>query len=511
MRSYILITLTFIITPLMLACERSAIVPSNTLVMGVESGPRLLDPRLYTDAMSYKIGDLIFNGLVKRSKDFSIVPDLASKWETPTNTRYVFSLRNGIKFHNGAPLTSYDIKYAFEYVLVPENKSPWKGVFEVIASISTPDPMTVVFDLKRPSAPFLGNLTMGITPNGSGVEMANKPIGTGPFKFVDYKTEERLTLKAFQNYFDGAPKLDGVILKIIPDETVRVLELEKGGLHLLINPITPDILPRFRKNKSLKVVTALGTNYSYLGFNLRDSLAGQLAVRRAIAYALDRESVIHYILRGLAKSATGPLSKASSYFYGHVATYEHNPALAKKILDEAGYRDPDGNGPKLRFTLQYSTSQNELRKRIAEIFQWQLSKIGIGLDIRSYEWGTFYSNIKKGNFQMFSLTWVGIVDPDILHYMFHTSSFPPYGANRGRYENSVVDDLSDLGRITFGNERKAVYSQIQSVLAHDLPYVSLWHSVNVAVMNNQVSGFVLAADENLKFLANVTLMPGVGY
>ena len=95
--------------------------------------------------------------------------------------------------------------------------------------------------------------------------------------------------------------------------------------------------------------------------------------------------------------------------------------------------------------------------------------------------------------------------------MFHTSSFPPYGANRGRYENSVVDDLSDLGRITFGNERKAVYSQIQSVLAHDLPYVSLWHSVNVAVMNNQVSGFVLAADENLKFLANVTLMPGVGY
>jgi peptide/nickel transport system substrate-binding protein len=488
-------------------CHKRETVPVNTLVVGLESGPRLLDPRLYTDAAASKIGDLLFNGLVKRGEDFSIAPDLAESWETPAPTRYVFHLRPGVHFHNGRRFTSEDVKAAFEFVLDSKHKSVWRSSFLVVDSIATPDDSTVIFNLKEPSAPFLGALTMGITPAGTGEEMAVSPIGTGPFKFVDYKTEDRLILNRNDRYFDGPPELNGIIFRIIPDETVRTLALEKGSVQLIMNPITPDILPRFRGNPELKVVTRLGTNYSYLGFNLEDPVTGKLAVRRAVAHAIDRRGIITHILKGLAKLAAGPLSQAMEFYEEDLKSYEYDPAKARALLDEAGFKDPDGSGgPKMRFTLKYSTSTNELRKLIAEALQWQLGKAGIGLDIRSYEWGTFYSNIKKGNFQIFSLTWVGIADPDILFYIFNSSSIPPDGANRGRYRNARVDELTELGRVSFGDKRRAVYSEVQKILAEELPYVSLWHSVNVAVMDRRVTGFVLAPDENLKSLRNVRLI-----
>ncbi len=487
------------------ACHKPEPPLRNYLYIGLESGPRHFDPRLSTDAASSKMSDLLYNGLVKRNDDFTISGDLAQSWENPTPTRYIFHLRDDVLFHDGRKFSSKDIKSAIEFVLDPENKSPYKSSFDVVESVTTPDDRTVIFNLKEPSAPFLGNLTLGITPAGAGNEIAEQPIGTGPFGFVEYKTEERVVLKRHDQYFDGAPRLDGVVFKVVPDETVRTLELEKGSIHIITNPISPDILPRFRENDRLNVVTRLGTNYSYLGFNLEDELAGNHAVRRAIAYAIDRDKIIEHILKGLAKPASGMISESSTFFEKDVVSYEYDPEKAKAVLDGAGFVDPDGDGPKMRFTLHYSTSQNELRKRIAEVFQWQLGKVGVGLDIRSSEWGAFYANIKKGNFQLFSLTWVGIADPDIFYYIFHSGSAPPDGANRGRYRNDEIDRLAEKGRVTFGDERKAIYSKAQKILAGDLPYVSLWHSVNVAVMSKKVRGFELAPDENLKSVRNVYL------
>lgn len=497
--------LLLLIFSVLAACHKPETPPPNTLVIGVESGPVMLDPRLATDAAASKAGDLMFNGLVRRNDDFSIGPDLAESWETPDALTYVFHLKRDVVFHNGKKLTSADVKATYEFILNEKNSSALRGSFEVIESINIQDERTVVFRLKEPSAPFLGSLTVGIVPEGAGREMNDAPIGTGPFRFTEYKIDERLRLEKFAGYFEGPPKLDGVEFRILPDETVRVLELERGSIHMIMNPITPDILPRFRRDKSLRVMTRLGTNYSYLGFNLKDRITGNQAVRLAIAYAIDRESVIKHILKGLAEPATGPVSPASPYYEGDVAVYEYNPEKARRILDEAGFKDPDGEGPAARFTLRYSTSQNELRKRIAEVFQWQLREVGIELDIRSYEWGTFYADIKKGSFQMYSLTWVGIADPDILYYIFHSSSMPPDGANRGRYENPTIDELAERGRVTFGEERKKIYSKAQKILAEDLPYVSLWYSVNVAVVNRCVEGFKVAPDENLKSLKGVRL------
>jgi peptide/nickel transport system substrate-binding protein len=187
-----------------------------------------------------------------------------------------------------------------------------------------------------------------------------------------------------------------------------------------------------------------------------------------------------------------------------VKTYQYDPKIAKKLLDKAGYPDPDGDGPEPRFTLSYKTSQNELRKLIAEVFQEQLREIGIKIIIKSYEWGTFFSDIKSGNFQIYSLTWVGINDPDIFHYTFHSESYPPKGANRGKYSNKDIDELIDKGRKKINIEaRKKIYSLIQKKLSKEIPYVSLWFATNIAVMSKEVQGFQLYPDESLNSIKNV--------
>ena len=184
--------------------------------------------------------------------------------------------------------------------------------------------------------------------------------------------------------------------------------------------------------------------------------------------------------------------------------YDYNPELSKKLLDEAGY--PMSKETGIRFKLTFKTSQNELRKRIAEVFQEQLRKVGIEMEIRTYEWGTFFSDIKSGNFQIFSLTWVGVSDPDIFHYMFHSSSFPPDGANRVRYSNPQIDSLLEHGRVTLQQEkRKEIYSKIQKTISEELPYINLWHSVNVAVMKKNIDGFTLYPDEDMASLKNVLI------
>ena len=202
--------------------------------------------------------------------------------------------------------------------------------------------------------------------------------------------------------------------------------------------------------------------------------------------------------------ATGVLSPLNWSYEPAVEVYGYDPEKAKRLLDEAGYRDPDGPGPAKRFTLTYKTSQNELRRRIGEAIQGLLGEVGIDVKMRSYEWGTFFSDIRKGNFQIYTLTWVGITDPDIYYYLFHSKSIPPDGANRGAYLNPEMDLLIERGRVLQDREeRKEVYGRIQKILARDLPYVSLWNEVNVVVVDPRVRGFVLRPDGDFLSLKDV--------
>jgi peptide/nickel transport system substrate-binding protein len=501
---------TFLLILFPSGCSKKKLADNNTLIIAIESNPTNLDPRFSMDAVSAKITRLIFNGLLRRNENMELISDLAERWEMQNDVTYMFYIKKGIKFHDGIKLTSKDVKYTYESILDPATKSPKRGGYDRIKEIRTPDDYTVIFILKEPFAPFLDNMTLGIIPEHTakkrGSDFSSYPVGTGPFIFKEWTQDEKVILSANSNHFEGSPKINGVIYKIIPDETIRVLELEKGDVQLFMNPITPDILPRFEKNPELKVIKKTGTNYSYIGFNLNDPILKNLKVRQAIAHAIDRDGICKYILKELAKKSDGILTSYNWAYEPDLKIYEYNPEFSKKLLDEAGY--PVSKETGMRFKLTFKTSQNELRKRIAEVFQEQLRKVGIKMEIRTYEWGTFFSDIKSGNFQVFSLTWVGISDPDIFHYMFHSSSFPPDGANRVRYSNPEIDNLLEQGRVTLQQEkRKEIYSKIQKIISEELPYINLWHSVNVAVMKKNIEGFVLYPDEDMVSLKNINIIP----
>lgn len=497
----------FVAAVLSAACSRVPL-PPDTVVIGVETGPATLDPRFAADAVSVNACSLIHAGLMRRDENMALRPYLAESVERKDPVTYVIRLRAAVRFHDDRELTSADVRYTLESILNGVPSSPLKGQLGDVASVENPDPLTVVVKLKTPFAPFAGNLTFGIVPTGSG-DLSRNPVGAGPFRFVSYERGQRLELTRSPVFFGEKPKLAGVIFKVVPDETVRLLELENGNVHIVTSPITPAVLPWLEKQKNITALKRAGSNVSYIGFNLRDRYLKDARVRRAIAHAIDRNAIITHLLKGQALKTETLVASANPFHAAGLAERRYDPAESKRLLDEAGYSDP-GNGVP-RFTLVYKTSKNPTRQKIAEIFAQYLRAVGIGMEIKSFEWGTFFADIKSGNFQMYSLTWVGMVDPDILRFIFHSTSAPPDGANRGGYENHRVDELLDAGRgQADADRRKEIYGEVQAILSEELPYITLWTSVNVAAVNRRVKGFVVYPDESLDSLARVTLSPENG-
>jgi peptide/nickel transport system substrate-binding protein len=469
-------------------------------VVGLEAAPTNLDPRLATDAYSERIDQLIFNGLVRRTPQGETVPDLADRWEVKADRVYTFHLRPGVRFQDGTALTSDDVRYTFESLLSPAFASPYKKDYAVIDRIETPDPATVRFVLKEPFAPFLLNLTRGIVPRHlaetAGKNFSSEPLGTGPFLFTRWIPDQAVELTANPSYYEGAPKIQKVIFRIIPEESTRLLELLAGSVDFLENALSPDLLDRIEQTPGLAVYSGKGNSYSYMGFNLADPILKDLRVRRAIAMAIDREGIIKNILRGTAEPATGLLPPGHWAYDPDVRSYPYAPREAKRLLSEAGYRLP--------LRLSFKTSQNELARRIAEAIQHQLAGAGIEIDLRTYEWGTFYADIKAGNFQLYTLSWVGVNDPDLYYMTCHSESLPPAGANRGRYIDPEMDRWLIEGRKTLDRNRRArIYAEVQKRAAERLPYVSLWYTKNIVVMKRNIKGFLLYPGGDLISLKRV--------
>ena len=483
--------------------------PSNMLVVAVESSPMTLDPRFATDAYSERLTQLLYGSLVRVDAALQVVPELAESWSRPDPLTYRFVLRRGVKFHDARELTAEDVRYTFASILDPATASPYRSLYGMIDRMTVRGPYEIEFHLSKPHAPFLVNLVRGIVPAHLAVkreEFARRPVGSGPFRLVRWAPDERVELAAFGDYYGGAPVIDGVTVRIIPDETIRLLELQKGNVDFVQNAVTPEVLPLLAGSGRFHVVTSPSATYTYLGFNLRDPHLADVRVRRAIAAAIDRSTIIRTLLGGLADEATGLLPPAHWAYEPGVTRYDYDPARARRLLDEAGLVDPDGAGPKPRLSLTLDTSQNELARRIAEVIQQQLAQIGIDLTIRSHEWGAFYADIKAGRFQLYTLSWVGVVEPDLYYEIFHSSSLPPAGSNRNGYINPAVDRLLERGRLTDSiTERRAVYGEIQRIVAGDLPYVSLWYPRNVVVLSERVEGFVPSPSGDWSALARVRL------
>jgi len=486
--------------------------PPGYLVIGIESNPTHLDPRYATDANSARIGALIFNSLTRMDGKFRFQPHLAERWEVVDDLTYLFHLRRGVTFHNGKPLTAEDVKFTYESVLDPKNRSPKRARLAVLKAVDHLGPYLVRFRLNASYAPFLESSTLGIVPAGfpAGTGPGETTlVGSGPFSLERFQPSEKVVLKANPSYWEGKPPVPGLVFKIIPDAVVRALEFKKGAIDFLQNDIEPDMLPWLRDNTAASISVNQGTTFHYIGMNLDHPVLRIREVRQAIAHAVDREAIIRHLLKGLATPATGLLSPFHWAYEPSVPLLTHDPEEAKRLLDRAGFRDPDGEGPLPRFKLSYKTTTLDLSRRIAEAFKEQLGRVGIELEVRSYEWGTFYGDIKKGNFHLYSLAWVGVADPDIYHNLFHSMSIPPQGNNRGRYRNPEVDRLLEEGRRSLDpQERKRIYGKVQKILAHELPYIPLWWSKNVVVMKPIIQGFVPYPDGDLISFKNVSFSPG---
>jgi len=480
----------------------------NTLVMIIESSPTNLDPRVGIDAYSERIDNLLFDDLLDRDEHLNVKPGLADRWDIPDPLTYVFHLHSGVKFHNGAALTSRDVKWTFDSLLQGKIRSTKAAAFRYVDRVEAPDDSTVVFHLKEPFATLLWNLSdgaMGIVPYGSLAEISAQPIGSGPFRFISAEPDKEVIIERNPDYWHDPPRLERVRFMVVPDGTTRALELRKGSADLEINALTPDMVVTLEREPALDVLRGPGTVLQYMGFNFRDPVLKDVRVRQALAYAIDRRPMLEYLWRGFAQPADSILPKQSWAYTNKVQTYNYDPERAREILDAAGYRPMSG----VRFHLVMKTSTDENTRLMVAVLQQQLRDVGIQLDIRTYEFATFFADVSKGAFQLYSLRWVGgNEDPDIFEYAFHSNKFTPNGANRSFYSNPKVDALIDKARAELDQRKRAEsYAEIQRILAEDLPSLNLWYLDNVLVHTRRVKNLSLNPPGNYDFLKTAELSP----
>jgi peptide/nickel transport system substrate-binding protein len=516
--------LLFILTSFLLcfviSCSHPTKFDPSSLTFLIEANPVNLDPRFATDGQSQRLDGLIFSGLLARDAQMNLHGDLAESWQTPDPLTYVFHLKPNIHFHDGRPLTAADVKSTFNFILNPANKSPKRGGFRMIEKIETPDPLTVVFHLKEPYASFLWNLipsAAGIVPSNAASDFSRHPIGSGPFCFVSQSQDDEVVLARNPSYLAVAPEINrasGFVLtnpevktirfRIVPDAVVRALELRKGSADLEMSSLSADLIPVLVRRPSLALSERPGTNFAYLGINFQYPLLAKREVREALAFATDREALVKFLLHGQARVAHGILPPNHWAYEPNVTQYPANTARAEKLLDAAGY--PRGaNG--IRFHLTLETSTEEQARLIGAALQEQWGKAGIDLELRPLELATLLSDSIHGNFQLTFLRWVGANnDPDVFEFVFSSKRFPPDGANRGHYRNPRIDALTDQIRVEMDQEkRKALCSEVQKILADDLPYIPMWFTDVVSVHRRELGDLQLSPTGDYDFLT--TLRP----
>jgi peptide/nickel transport system substrate-binding protein len=497
-----------LIAPLL--CALAALTACSTgrqegdaIVVAMTNSAINLDPRIGADDASQKAHQLLYNSLVKIDATLKVVPELAESLERPDDLTYVATLRHGVRFHDGAGLTANDVAYTFRSFLDPAFRGR-SGAYTNVKSVEIVDPYTVAFHLKSPSASFPINLVMGIVKDGSGASNARAPIGTGPYKLQSFKPDDRLVLTRFDAYFEGPAKNSGIVLKVVPDDTMRGLELRKGAVDLVVNDVAPDIVWQMQREGKLQIATGPGTDYAYIGLNLKDPLLQRIELRKAIGYAIDRDAIVKYLRRGFASTAVGIVPPMSWAFQREVFDFRYDPAEARRLLDAAGFQDPDGDGPRPRLTLTLKTSTAEMYRVQAAAIQQDLARVGIGVAVRSQEFATLLGDVVKGNFQMYTAQFVGVTDPDMLRRVFHSAQAPPNGLNRAHYQSVEVDRLIDQASAMPDDEqRRLLYGAAQTAIARDVPVVSLWYKTNVAVFQPDIHAVRLSPIADFTFLKDV--------
>jgi ABC-type transport system substrate-binding protein len=519
--SVLLLALMFLSVILPASCRRR----SDAFVIALSDNIRTIDPigSPSVDAASERVRTLMFNSLIRKNEQFDYVGELASDVRrSDDGLTYTFTLHEGVKFHDGRPLTSADAKYTLDTLLAntfAKSASFFEGSGankqSYIKSVEAPDPKTFVVTLARPWGLLTNLVPISIIPKDSYATQKDHPLGSGPFKFVSYDSSQQIVdLTANPDYWQGAPQIQSLRVRVITEANALQSELSAGRIDIAPLPtnLSPDAINSLRQDSNTHVLQFDGSNVNLLTFNTAEAPLNEVRVRQAICYAIDRESLIRDLLLGQAKIAHSILPE-ESWAYTPGQTYSFDPARAKKLLDEAGFRDPDGDGPRMRFekpVIFKISGASAAARNYASVIQDYLKAVGIPVSIVTAELNTLFDELRRGNFQIAYGQWVGgNQDPVFYKDLFATSEIPTEtrpGRNRSRYSNKELDVLLEEAIRTFDREKtKALYARIQEIVSRDAPILPLWYQANMVVAKKNVGNIKVDASGDWSFVRNLTV------
>lgn len=463
-----------------------------------------LNPVLASDSASADIVGQVFNGLVKYDKDINLVGDLAESWDVARGGLVItFHLRQGVRWHDGAPFTAQDVLFTYQKLRDPKVHTPYGSDFEDVESVTAPDPYTVRVAYRKPFAPSLASWGMGMVPKhvfekgDFNTHPANRaPIGTGPYRFKEWKTDQYILLEANPDSFEGRPFIQRYVYRVIPDQSVQFLEMRNQSIDAMA--LTPDQFKAydaiFERHQRFRYPAF---KYVYMGFNLRHPLFQDARVRRALAHAIDSGQIVKGIVLGLGRPLSGPFPVTSWAYDPGVPPPAYSLEKARALLAEAGWK-PDAQGQLSKdgrpFAFTLMTNQgNKVRELCSEVIQQQLARIGIRVNIRIIEWSTFIREyIDKKNFDAIVLGWQLGRDPDN-YAMWHSSQQKEGRYNFCSYSNPAVDKLLVQGRETFDpKKRRTIYHAVHRLIAGDLPYIFLYCPDELIAIHKRFRGPLVA-------------------
>jgi peptide/nickel transport system substrate-binding protein len=476
------------------------------LDLAVDSSPAGLDPHIITAFSSATIvNGTIYEGLTAIDKDLKVVPGLAETWAAaPDGLSYVFKLRSGVKFHNGAPMASEDVAASLRRVQSKDIASPLASRLAAVSSVDIVDPLTVELKLKEPSAPLLAALaTIAIVPRemeANKEALQKQPIGTGPFKFETWQPNGYVLLVRNEAYRDaGKPKLDGLKFNIVPESSTRQVGLLSGQYKLLPQVDAATAL-QLKGKPNISLTQTLELSNTVIGLNVSRPPFNDPKVREAVNYALDRQAIIDAALFGAGVPA-GPLSPALKQWVRPVSDfscYGHDTQKARALLKEAGFTQAQP------LVLRVLAARQDI-KDIAQVVQAQLAEVGIKVDLQNEETGQFVQNWRNSNFDLFASANAGGPDPDEFFYRtFHTGG----STNVFKYSDATVDQqLDEARRIQDPARRKALYDQLQATLACSGPVASIAYGTLFSAARTELKGYEIMANRSLVSLRDASAAP----
>jgi peptide/nickel transport system substrate-binding protein len=473
-----------------------------------------LIPNVLTDGASFEVGSLIYSGLVTRDKDLNLIGELAESWEFSRDCLdLTFKLRKNVRWHDGKPFTADDVVFTYETMVNPKTPTAYREDFKAVSAVDAPDPYTLHVRYTKPYAKALQSWSIWILPRHvletyvkegrlrEAPQNRADPIGTGAYRFKEWKPGEKVVLVANQDYFEGRPYLSRIVYRIIPSQATIFLELKAqgidsagpAGLTALQFKRQADF-PAFRK--AYNKYQYQDNVYTYLGFNLGDPRFADKRVRQAFAHAINKRELIEGVRLGLGREATGPYKPGTWAYNPNVRTYPYDMAKARELLAAAGWRTKNADGILVKdghpFEFVLRTNQgNDERRKVAEIVQASLKDLGVKVDIQVIEWASFLKEyIKKRRFEAIILGWGIGQDPDQFE-VWHSSKTGPDDLNRIGYANPEADEMLEKGRASCVEaERKKYYDRFQEILAEDQPIVFLYFRDALPVVSSRIRGVV---------------------